>query len=128
LPIFTPLALAAARAAFVRWEIISRSGGKDVNREAVGLRHVHGDEFHVAVHQVCDEGNIARQPVEAGDKKDGTTPAAFVQGGAQLGAVVLPPALDLDEFRDDMSTFMDISGNGIALRLHAQAGDALLVG
>jgi hypothetical protein len=43
-------------------------------------------------------------------------------------SVVLPAALDLHEFRNDVSAVLDISADGLMLRVHAEAGDALLVG
>ena len=49
-------------------------------------------------------------------------------GPLGAGTGCLPAALDLDEFRDDMSTSMDISSDGFTLCIHAEAGDALLVG
>ena len=50
-----------------------------------------------------------------------------VQSRTELGAALLPLALDLDEFHDDMSTVLDISTDGFPLRVHPWAADALLV-
>jgi hypothetical protein len=35
----------------------------------IGLGHVHGHEFYTTFHQAADEIDIARQPVELGDKQ-----------------------------------------------------------
>jgi hypothetical protein len=40
---------------------------------------------------------------------------------------VLLAAFDLNELRDDLSTVLDISTDGLPLRVHVEAGDALLV-
>jgi hypothetical protein len=53
-------------------------------RVRLSLRDVHGDEFHVAVHQVGDEDHIARQPIEAGNQKHGPAPTGLRQRGEQL--------------------------------------------
>jgi hypothetical protein len=92
------------------------------------MGHVHGDELHVAVHQVGDEHHIAREPIQLGDEKHGAALPAFGYCREQLGPIgVLLAAFDLDELRDDTSTGLDISTDGFPLRLHTEAGDALLV-
>jgi hypothetical protein len=106
-----------------------RDGGQYMDSEPVRLRHIDGDEFHVAVHQIGDESYIARKPVQTGDDKDCPALAAFGQGGEQLRPIrVFLSALDFNELRSDMSTVPDISTDGFALRIHAKAGDSLLVG
>ena len=50
-------------------------------------RHVHRHEINAALHQVRDEGDVARQAVEAGDQQHGAALAAFRQGGVKLGPV-----------------------------------------
>jgi len=48
-----------------------------VDGEPLRLRHVNGDEFHMAVHEVRDEGPVTREAVKPGDEKYRPAPAAF---------------------------------------------------
>jgi hypothetical protein len=99
-----PRRFASARAAFVRWEIISRSllghGGQNVNGEAGGLRHVAGDEIRAVLHQSGDERDIAGEPVEAGNQEHGAAFAAFGQGSEELGTVDVPAIVILSGIWD----------------------------
>jgi hypothetical protein len=93
------------------------------------MRHVHSDEFNIAVHQVGNERDIAREAVEPGNDKHGPALPAFYQRHQQLRPIsMLLAALYLDKLRDDLSAVLDISTNGFALRVHTEASDALLVG
>jgi hypothetical protein len=106
-----------------------------VNAKSYQLRNsawircgVQGDEFHVAVNQVCDEGHVARQAVKAGDEKHGAAPAAFSYGRKQLGPIgVLFAALHFDVFRQQHPPRAHVGRDRFPLCLHAEAGDALLV-
>jgi hypothetical protein len=58
-----------------------------MDREPLGMRHVHGDEFHIAVHQVGDEGDVAGQAIETCNQKGGAALSAFRDRGEQLGPI-----------------------------------------
>jgi hypothetical protein len=81
---YTPPILPVPTGGFVRWEIIFRSCSAKATSmldcDPVRLRHVHGDEFDVAVHRVENEGHVARQPVLAADQKRDSAPAAVREG------------------------------------------------
>ena len=95
--------------------------------QAVRLRHVDSEELDFTVHEARDKRYIASESVETGDKEDSAPPPASLQSGEQLGAVILPAALDFDELGKDMSTATDISGDGFALCVHTEPGNALFV-
>ncbi len=42
-------------------------GRQQVKGEPVRMGHIAGDELHTPVHEVGDEGDVARQPVQLGD-------------------------------------------------------------
>jgi hypothetical protein len=93
------------------------------------LRGIHGNEFHITIHQVRDESNVACEPIEAGNQEDGAAFAAFCERCEQLRALcVALSAFDFDELRNDLSAVLDISTDGFALRVYSQPGGALLVG
>jgi hypothetical protein len=54
--------------------------------------------------------------------------AAFFERGPELESVVIAPALDLNEFSDELAATAHEPGDPFALGVHAEAGDALLVG
>ena len=54
-----------------RLTLVFGDGGQDVDGEPVGVRIVGGDELDVAVHQGCDEREIAGEAVELGDDELG---------------------------------------------------------
>ena len=117
----------------MRCEIISRvhAGhcGQYVDGEPVGARHVHGNEFNIiAVHQAKNEMDVAGKPVTFGDYKDGTALPALSQGGMDLGPVILAPAFHFDELRGQVALACHEAGHSLALRIHAEPFQALLVG
>ena len=67
-------------------------GGEYVDGEPVGARHVHRDEFHIAIHQAGNKMHAPRQPVELGYHQHGAALTAFREGGGELGPVILAPA------------------------------------
>lgn len=103
-------------------------GGEDVQGQPVGTRHVHGDELDPALHQACDEGDVAGQPVELGDDQRGALPLAGGDGGMEFRPVVLPAALDLGEFGEDVATPSRKISDGAALGLQSEAAGSLAVG
>ena len=66
--------------------------GEDVHREPVGLREVDGDEVDSALHQVRDEGDVARQPIESWRSPASRREAA---GGERLLELGRSPCLPL---------------------------------
>ena len=113
-----------------------RHGGKDVEHQAVRFGHVDGDEVLAALHQRADEGDVTGQPVQVGDQQRGAAPAAFGEGGRQLGPVrVALAALNLRVLRQQLAATVheacDVGSLGIkaqaaaalALRRHAIIGD-----
>jgi hypothetical protein len=99
-----------------------------VNGEPVSLRHVHGNEFHIAFHEVRNEGHVAGQPVKARNDEDCAAPATISKGGKQLWAILMPlPALYLDILRNDVPAAIYIAPDGFTLGIHTESGDALLV-
>ena len=92
-----------------------------MEREPVGVRHVHRDEISSALHKICDERHVARQPVELGDNQCGLLSAARVERGSELGAVGSLPRLHLSELGKYVTaTLGDIVADGFALGLQAQ--------
>ena len=104
-------------------------GGKDVDGEPIGGRHIDRDKIHAALHQVGDEGNVAREPVEAGNEQGRAALTAFGKGGMELRAVgVAASALDLGEGGGKGLPLSKVTRDAIALRVEAEAADALAVG
>jgi hypothetical protein len=69
-----------------------------MDSEPVRVRHFHGYELHVAVHEIGDKGDIARETVQPGNEKHGAAVAAFGKSRKQLGPVrMLLAALDFDK-------------------------------
>jgi hypothetical protein len=69
--------------------------GKYVDGEPVGVRVIGGDELDVAVHQGCDEGEIAGEVVDLGDGELSRVLAAGGQGLLEFGAIRAFAGLDL---------------------------------
>ena len=103
-------------------------GRQDVDRQPVGLREVAGDELDPALHQVRDEGDVAGQPVELGDQQRRLLQPAGGEGRGELGPVVAPAALDLDELGHEPRRVADMVEDRLPLRLQAEAGGALALG
>lgn len=77
-------------------------GSHDVDGEVVGFGHVDGDEADAGFHEAGDDGDVAGEAVELGDKEDPTNPAGVIEGGLQLWP---PPfvgtGFDLGKFEDE---------------------------
>jgi hypothetical protein len=56
-------------------------GGQNVNGEPVGLGHIASYEVCPALHQICDKGNVAGQPIKAGIQEHGAALPALGKGG-----------------------------------------------
>ncbi|MFZ1430886.1 MAG: hypothetical protein WAS21_29490 [Geminicoccaceae bacterium] len=104
--------------------LVLGDGGEDVQGKPVGGRHVHGDELDPALHEARDEGDIAGQPVELGDDQRGPLPLAGGDRGMKFGPVVLPGALDLGEFGEDVAATGGEIRDGPALGLQTEAACA----
>ncbi|AIT07357.1 hypothetical protein MC45_14345 [Sphingomonas taxi] len=99
---------------------------QQVQRQPVGMRHVAGDELHAAVHQVRDEGDIARQPIKLRDYQRRTMQAAHGQRRRQLRSVGLAARLHLHKFSHDGVTASGSEPlNGGALCLQAKTRGTL---
>jgi hypothetical protein len=61
IPNSSPTANTTAHAQF---RLLLCDQGHDADREPVGMRHVHGDEVHVAVAQVEQKGGVADSEFE----------------------------------------------------------------
>ena len=106
-----------------------RDGGEDMDGEAVRGRHVHRDEIHAALHQVRNEGDIARQAVEAGNHQHGAALAALGQRRVKLRAIAVPaPAFNLGERGGELAAAGDVAGDHLALRLQTEAACTLPIG
>jgi hypothetical protein len=77
--------------------LVFRDGGQDVDGQAIGLGEVDGHELDAALHQLRDESNVARQPVELGNHQGGAVQAAQAERPVQFGPVVPLTALDLGD-------------------------------
>src|SRR6516225_529089 len=97
-----------------------------MDRELGSVRHVDRHELYAALHQCCDESQVARQPIELGDDQLGLTLLAGRQGLRQFEPITVLAALDLGEFIDQRPpAAVQVGHDGFALRLEAQAGLAL---
>ena len=94
--------------------LVLGDGGQDVQGQLVGIGHVDGGELDAALHQVGDEGDVARQPVELGDHQHGPPLPAQVEGRGELGSVVAFAALHFRELGDQLAG-TDKAGDGGAL-------------
>jgi len=100
--------------------------GKYVDGEPVGVRVVGGDELDVAVHQRCDEGEIAGEAVELCDDELGLVLAAGGQGLLKFGAIRAFAGLDLGMLGDQLpGAAIEVGHDGLALGVEAEAGLAL---
>ena len=95
--------------------LVLGDGGEDVQGQLVGGGHVDRGELDTGLHQVGDEGDIARQAVELGDHQHGPPPAQL-EGGGELRAVVALAALDFRELGNQLAG-ADEAGDGGALGL-----------
>src|SRR6516225_10140141 len=97
-----------------------------MDRELGGVRHVDRHELYAALHQRCDESQVARQPIELGDDQLGLTLLAGRQGLRQFGPITVLTALDLGEFIDQRPpAAVQVGHDGFALCIETQAGFAL---
>ena len=75
------------------------NGRQDMDRELVHVRIVHGHELDAALHQRCNEGQVAGQTIELGDHQPGLLPLAGRDGRGELRPVIVAlAALDLGEY------------------------------
>ena len=107
--------------------LVLGDGGQDVQGQLVGGGHVDRDELDAALHQVGDEGDVARQAVELGDHQHGPLPPAQLERRGELGPVGALAALHLGELGDQLAG-ADEAGDGGPLRIEPEAGLALPVG
>ncbi len=67
------------------------------------------DERHPLAHQVCDEGDIARQAVELGDDDLGLQPLGRTKSSGELWALIEGvrtfASLDLDKLLGNLQAF-----------------------
>lgn len=102
--------------------------GKQAHGQGIRVGHVAADEVHARVAQGEDEAGIAREAVELGDEQGAARAPGFGDGGQQLRALVLLPALHFHKLRDELRGVGHEGAHGRALRFQAQAGLALLLG
>src|SRR6516162_3034361 len=96
-----------------------------MNALALGM----SQEIDLALHQAGDEMDIAREPVELGDDQLGAVLLAGSYCLGQLGAIGTLAALHLGELgHEPPLAAVEIVLDGLALRIDAVAGDALLLG
>src|SRR3954468_9613817 len=80
-------------------------------------------------HQLGDEGDVARQPVELGDHQSGAVQAAQAERPIQLGPVGAPAALDLGHLVGQApAPAVEVALNRLPLGLQPETGAALTVG
>lgn len=109
-----------ARAFADRSGLLLGDGGHDVQEKTVGLGHVAGSELDAALHEVGDEGDVARQPVELRDHQRRMRRLGSRESVAQDGTITLAPALDLDELLYNAIAMAAAERfDGAALRLYA---------
>lgn len=102
---------------------------EDVNREAIGLGHVHRHKVDATLHQSRDEMYVAGETVQLGDDEGCAASPTFLKRRDELRPVdVTLAALDLLELGDEQGSVGDEPGNGRALGLKAQTALALAVG
>src|SRR5829696_3580287 len=100
LPSLVPRALAAARAALVRDEIILRSAcaitARSPDDHLIGFRQVGCNELHAGLLKAEEEVRVTAQAIELRDHQSGVVEPAQGHCFLQLRPVVLLAALDLD--------------------------------
>src|SRR5690349_4452446 len=69
--------------------------GQDVNRQPVGLWEVNGVKLHAGLHQVRNERDIAREPIELGDDQGRSVKPAELERFGELRPITALAALDL---------------------------------
>jgi hypothetical protein len=108
--------------------LVLGDGGKDVDREPVGLGEVDGGELDAALHQVRDERHVAGQPIQFRDDQGRTVEAAEAEGLGELRAVVALAALDLHDFsREAPVAPVEVGAHRLLLGLQAEAAASLLL-
>ena len=90
-------------------------GGEDVDREAVGMGVVGGDEIDPGLHQRCEEGDVSAQAIDLGHQE--RRPRAPSKGhcGGKLQPVIALSRLDLLELSEDLSPSLADEGLHIGL-------------
>ena len=101
----------------------------DADGELVRVRHVHGDKIHAAVTEVQEEGGIPGQPVELGYKQGRSLLTAEGDGLHQFRSILALATFDFGEFGHQLPVAaVQVVHDRVALRVHAEAVDALLGG
>lgn len=104
-------------------------GSQNVDGKTGGIGHIAGAELHPTFHQVRDDGDGSRQPVELGDQQRQLLAAAEFEGFAEFGAISPLSTLHLHEGGRELAARAgEVFGNGGLLGLQPQAGASLLVG
>ncbi|TWB45492.1 hypothetical protein FBZ90_102450 [Nitrospirillum pindoramense] len=78
-------------------------GGKNMNSQPVGCRHVTGDELNPRFHQVGYEGDVSGQTIQLGDQQGGAMDPAEGQCLQQPRPVILPPAFHFLDLSNKLS-------------------------
>jgi hypothetical protein len=101
-----------------------------VQREPRRRGIVHRHELDAAVHEVRQEGHVPGQAVEARDDQTGTGELALLKCCAKSRPVRLLATLDFDVFANAElpRAAVQVAGDGLALRLKAEARPALFGG
>jgi hypothetical protein len=76
-------------------------GRQQVERQAVCMWQVAGDELNTAVHQVGDESDIAGKPIELGYDESRAVEPACRERSCELGPSVFAAGLNLNELTDN---------------------------
>ena len=98
--------------------LMLRDGRQDVQGEAGCLGHVYGEEVHTALHEVRNEGDVARETVESGNQEHRPFPPAEIEGAAEFRPIIPPAALYLRHFgRQFAADPREVPGDGRRLSL-----------
>jgi len=97
------LCLGGAQRGFCAGLLVSAScsghGGDDIGSQAIGCRHIHGEELNAAFHQLENEGDVSRQPIQLCNDQPGASPLRRRDSLLQFRAAFLA-GTDLGEFSD----------------------------
>lgn len=97
----------------------------DMQKEAVGLRHVCRCDLDTRFEQVGDEGDIARETVQLRDEEDRAGSLCLDKSTGKLGTVILLAALDFDELCGDGPFPGDMVYDGLALCFQSKPAPTL---
>jgi hypothetical protein len=105
--------------------LVLRDSSQDVNGEPVRLREVHCYKIHPALHRVEDEGDVAGQAIELRDDQGRSVSSTEIESALELGPVIAPAALDLENLSDDATVTRQVTRDGRALRVETEAATPL---